>query len=237
MQIKKRLLSAEAYIFDFYGTLVEIDYEPPQMWETLRNLGFDCYLAMQEMWEADGFDGCLTPSYNSTPSYQDWRKNNIIQLIKQSGVPIDRIDEVYNCLLEVEKTATKKAVFGANSVIQLLRKHNKKIGLCSNWDFPIQPYLEQTGLPLFDAISVSAEVGARKPNSKIFNDICSKLSVNPSKAIFIGDNWVNDVVGAMRCELFPVWIRFDNPTCGMPNHVLEFESLRDFEKELELIFR
>lgn len=236
MQIKERLYFAKAYIFDFYGTLVEIDNEPPQMWETLKNLGFDCHLSMQEMWESDGFDGCLTPSCDSTPSYQDWRKNNIFQLIKQSGVPTERVNEIFIHLLEIEKQATKKAIPNANSIIRLLRAHNKKIGLCSNWDFPIQPYLEQAGLPLFDAVSVSAEVGARKPNAKIFADICTKLNVSPSESIFIGDHWFNDIAGAMRSELFPVWIRYDNPTCGMANHVLEFNSLSDFEKELELIF-
>lgn len=234
--IMERLYTAKAYIFDFYGTLVEIDYEPPQMWETLRNLGYECYPSMQEMWESDGFDGCLTPSYNSIPSYQDWRRNNVIQLIRQSRVPNERINEIYDTLIEIEKRATKRAIPGADSIIKLLRTHNKKIGLCSNWDFPIQPYLKQAGLPLFDAVSVSAEVGARKPNAAMFNDICTKLNVLPSEAVFIGDHWFNDIVGSMRFELFPVWIRHDNPPCAMPNHVLEFESLKNFEKELEKIF-
>ncbi|MBS1683195.1 MAG: HAD family hydrolase [Bacteroidetes bacterium] len=235
--IKSRLISAKAFIFDFYGTLVEIDHEPPQMWETLNELGYDSNLALQEMWEADAFDGLLTPSFDTTPSYLDWRKNNIRQLIQQSGAPNDaNIDDIINHLLKIEQRATKKAVPNANSVIKLLREHGKRIGLCSNWDHPIQPFLEQAGLPAFDGISVSAEIGARKPNAKIFHDICSKLDVSPNEAVFIGDNWFADIIGAMRYGLLPVWIRQSNSSCPLPNRVLEVETLKHLEEKLELIF-
>lgn len=235
-QLIERLNSAKAFIFDFYGTLVEIDFEPPQMWETLNSLGYNSNLGLQEMWEADGFDGCLTPSNYTTPSYKDWRENNLRQLIRQSGAPKNQIEDIMHHLLNIEKQATKKAVAGANSICTLLRNEGKKIGLCSNWDHPIEPFLEQAALPVFDGISVSSEIGARKPNAKIFLDICSKLNTSPLESVFIGDNWFADIVGAIRCDLLPVWIRQDKVICPLPNYVLKFETLKIFEQNLELIF-
>ncbi len=230
-----RLRSAKAFVFDFYGTLVEIDYEPPQMWEMLNQMGYNSYPELQGIWEADGFDGLLTPSFISKPDYIEWRYENLRQFIKLSGVPDSLIETTMVKLLENEKRATKKAVQNAASIIGFLKQKSRKIGLCSNWDHPIESYLMETKLPSFDAVSVSAEVGARKPNSSIFKDICSKLEVDSSDAVFIGDNWFADVVGAIRSGLTPVWIRHFNSPGTLPDHVLEFDTLAEFETELRNI--
>ena len=235
--LNSRLMSAKAFIFDFYGTMVEIDYEPPQMWETLNQMGYHSCLALQEAWESDAFDGCLTPTYyDSDSSYQEWRNNNIWQFIRQSGVPLERIESILQQLLLIEKQATKKSIQSANSIVELLRKQGKRIGLCSNWDFPIEPYLEVAQLPLFDAVSISSITGSRKPNAHIFYDICNKLDTSPHDAVFIGDNWLNDVRGALRVNMLPVWIRYDNPPCSLPNHVIEVKTLSHFEEQLLVLF-
>lgn len=121
-----RLISAKAFIFDFYGTMVEIDYEPPQMWETLNQMGYNSCLALQEIWEADAFDGCFTHICDFDSSYQEWRYNNIRQFIRQSGAPLDRIESILQQLLLIEKQATKKSIHSANSIVELLRKQGKK---------------------------------------------------------------------------------------------------------------
>jgi HAD superfamily hydrolase (TIGR01509 family) len=234
--IQARLSSAKAFVFDFYGTLVEIDKEPPQMWETLNELGYNSHPELQAMFEADGFDGCLTPSLYCTPNYDEWKRVNLSQFVRLSGVPDPLVENIISLLLGIEKQATKKAAPRANSVLQLLRQHQRKIGLCSNWDYAIQAYLHQAGLPEFDAITVSAEIGARKPNAAVFKDICSKLEVQPHETIFIGDNWATDIRGALRAGLTPVWIRHDNAPGPLLNHVLEFDTLADFEIELTKIF-
>lgn len=231
-----RLISAKAFIFDFYGTIVEIDYEPPQMWETLNQMGYNSCLALQETWEADAFDGCFTPNFDFNSSYQEWRNNNIRQFIRQSGAPFDKIEDILQLLLVIERQATKRAVPSAYSIVELLRKNGKKIGLCSNWDFPIEPYLEEAQLPEFDAVSVSSVVGSRKPNANIFHDICNKLNVPPQDAVFIGDNWLNDVRGALRVDMLPVWIRHDNPPSSLQNLVIEAKTLSHFEEQLLALF-
>lgn len=231
--IQTCLGAAKAFIFDFYGTLVEVDREPPQMWETLNELGYDSHPQLQAMWESDAFNGCITPSFHSDPNYDEWRRANLRQFVNLSGVPDPLVESILSMLLDIDRQATKKAVPQANSVLRLLRQHHKKIGLCSNWDYAIQPYLDQAGLPEFDGITISAEIGARKPNAVLFFDICSKLGVNPNDAIFIGDNWSTDIVGAIRSGLLPVWIRNENEPGSLLHHVIEFETLADFETQLK----
>lgn len=234
--LKRRLVSCEAFIFDFYGTLVEIDYEPPQMWQTLTEMGYQSHPELQAMFEADGFDGCLTPSSFSTPNYAEWKRANLRQFVTLSGVPQALVETTISRLLEIESQATKKAAPGAISLLKLLRSYDKKIGLCSNWDCAIQPFLDQAGLPEFDAITVSAEIGARKPHILMFRDICAKLDIQTDQAAFIGDHWANDIRGALRAGLLPVWIRHDQPPGPLNNQVIEFDSLVDFEAQSDKIF-
>ncbi len=230
--IGTRLNSAKAFVFDFLGTLVEIDNDAPSMWETLAELGYDSHVQLQAMWESDAFDGCLTPRLNGDPDYESWRANNIQRLVILSKVPGPLVATTVSTLLEIDRRITVKAVPTANPLLQLLRQHKKKIGLCSNWDYAIKPYLDQANLLAFDGVAVSAEIGVRKPNEAIFADICSKLGVHPDDSVFIGDNWSTDIVGALRSGFTPVWIRHGNASSGFSHLVAEFDSLADFDAYL-----
>jgi putative hydrolase of the HAD superfamily len=139
---------------------------------------------------------------------------------------------VLSQLLDMQNQFRAKSAPGAHSILKLLRLHNMKIGLCSNWESPIDPYLEQASLPPFDGVSISAEVGARKPHAAIFSNICSKLKVSPSEVLFIGDNWSTDIVGALRSGLTPVWIRHGRASRSLSHLVIEFDTLIDFENHL-----
>jgi FMN phosphatase YigB (HAD superfamily) len=224
--------AAKAFVFDFYNTLVEDDISVPAMWQQLNQLGYSSGPELQAMFEPDAFDGCTTPNFHSIPNHDEWYRSNWRRFVLLSGVPDHLVDSTLSQLLDLQDEFTSKSVAGAASILNLLRLHNLKIGLCSNWESPIARYLDQAQLPPFDAISISAEVGARKPHVAIFNDICSKLSVDPSEAVFVGDNWCTDIAGALRSSLVPVWIRRGRRSRGLPHLVMEFDTLPDLETYL-----
>ena len=57
--------------------------------------------------------------------------------------------------------------------------------------------LESTGiLNMFELSVVSGEVGIDKPDPRIFDVMCERLNVKPEDCLYIGDNYVNDVLGA-----------------------------------------
>jgi len=60
--------------------------------------------------------------------------------------------------------------------------------------------------PHFDAILVSGEVGAQKPDPAIFAAAVSGMGVAADEAIHIGDNQHADVGGARASGLTAVWI-------------------------------
>lgn len=224
---------AEAYIFDFYGTLVEIDRDTPPMWQLLEGMGYNSSPILEAIWESDAFDGTITPRWNDDPNYEDWRRNNLRAFVRHSGVPSFDIENVIERLLEVDRSWTVKSIPPASEILVKLKQSGKKIGLCSNWDYPIQSYLEQAAFTKFDGITVSIDVGARKPHVKMFEDICFKLDVSPQEAVFIGDRWSTDVIGALRAGLIPVWIRKGQAPSTVEHVLQEFDSLTEFKVWLE----
>lgn len=227
--IERRLASAKAFVFDFYGTLVEDDVSVEPMWQLLKQLGYSSSPDLQAMFEPDGFDGCTTPNAHDDPDHDQWLCANWRQFLRLSGVPDHLVQSTLSQLLDIQRTFRPKPTPHALSILSLLRWHDIKIGLCSNWESSIHPFLKLASLPEFDGISISAEVGARKPHVAIFTDICSKLCVDPAEAVFVGDKWSSDVVGALRAGLTPVWIRYQECSRGLSHLVAEFADLGEFE--------
>lgn len=64
-----------------------------------------------------------------------------------------------------------------------------KTCVVSNFDTRLRPIMDGLGLSrLFDAIVISAEVGAEKPNPVIFEAACAVLGVKPWEAVHVGDD-------------------------------------------------
>ena len=56
------------------------------------------------------------------------------------------------------------------------------------------------------SLTISGEIGVRKPNLEIFEVACERADVLPKEAIFVGDSVQNDIVGANRAGITSVLI-------------------------------
>lgn len=56
------------------------------------------------------------------------------------------------------------------------------------------------------SLTISDEVGVRKPNIKVFKVACQRASVSPKEVMFVGDSIENDIVGANRAGMTSVLI-------------------------------
>lgn len=228
------LQEAEAFVFDFYGTIAEVDQDTPPMWQVLADLRYDCSPELEAIWESDAFDGSTMPTLHDSPSYDDWRRGNIRSLVILSGVPAEAVEAVVSHLIDLDKMWTVKPIPPALDILTSLRECGKRIGLCSNWDYPIETYLRQMGLPKFDAITTSVDVGARKPHIRMFQDISEKLHLDPREIAFVGDRWSTDIVGAVRAGFRPIWLRKGQASRNLPQIAREFESLIEFRSWIDL---
>ncbi|XP_074589267.1 putative hydrolase C7D4.05 [Curcuma longa] len=85
----------------------------------------------------------------------------------------------------------------AEHVFKALRKAGVKVAVVSNFDTRLRPLLQALKCDhWFDAVAVSAEVAAEKPNPIIFLKACEFLGVKPEDAVHVGDDRRNDIWGA-----------------------------------------
>jgi putative hydrolase of the HAD superfamily len=91
--------------------------------------------------------------------------------------------------------------------LRALRERGIRTGVVSNWDSRLRRILDGLGLrPLLDFIVISAEVGVRKPDERIFRIALERAGCAPAEAVHVGDLYVEDVRGARAAGLRAVQI-------------------------------
>ena len=56
------------------------------------------------------------------------------------------------------------------------------------------------------SLTISGEIGIRKPNIEIFRVACERANVLPKEAMYVGDTIQNDIVGANRAGMTSIFI-------------------------------
>lgn len=108
-------------------------------------------------------------------------------------------------------------------------KPSYKIGLITNGPaYEQREEIEVLGLESwFDSIAIEGEIGIGKPHREIFERALSDLQVQPQEAIFIGNSWSHDVMGAFQSGMHAIWLNREGEPS--PNHeglpILEIKKL------------
>jgi len=96
----------------------------------------------------------------------------------------------------------------ASSVLSAIGKL-MPLALISNFDHPphVRRVLEETGLAtLFQSAVISAEVGVKKPDPRIFSPALNQLGLKAANVLYVGDA-PEDVRGAAAAGMVPVRIQ------------------------------
>jgi FMN phosphatase YigB (HAD superfamily) len=125
------------------------------------------------------------------------------------------------------------ALGSAQALLESLRDRGIKTGLVANsWPDPprlLRADAETYGLAaLLDVLVYSEEVGASKPDPRIFLHALEQLGVDPADAMFVGDSLVGDVQGAAEVGMTTVqalWFRADDNTSGIEPDFLAFTPM------------
>jgi len=81
--------------------------------------------------------------------------------------------------------------------LEALAARGVKLGIISNWDDRLRPLLANLNLTRhFSSLVISAEVGATKPDSRLFAQAAQELGVIPGDMLHVGDSLTMDVRGA-----------------------------------------
>lgn len=125
-------------------------------------------------------------------------------------------------------------VRGADKFLDRLKCSGIKIAICTDLTTHIQ-HRKLRKLQIADYVDVfvsSEEADAEKPDSRIFKMVIEKLGIQPVEAIYVGDSYEKDIIGAKAAGMFPVWF---NPhkyvKSGMEaDQILEITEMAQLEK-------
>lgn len=99
----------------------------------------------------------------------------------------------------------------ARHVLQTLHR-SKKLALISNFDHPphVHSVLNKFGLTdFFDSVVISAEVGIKKPDPRIFDAALAQTGMKPEEVVYVGDT-ADDTEAARAAGIVPILIQREN---------------------------
>ncbi len=115
--------------------------------------------------------------------------------------------------------------------LKRVKAKNLKAGLISNVGQEIDSYCDELGFsPFLDFKVTSFEVGYDKPRPEIFKLALERAKVDPSEAIFVGDQYEQDVVGARGVGMYPILL--DRNSSSIYHDCPVIHTLYEIEKFL-----
>ncbi len=125
-------------------------------------------------------------------------------LFERAGVPASRTEELRAALLDLHQRAhlwgaTEPGTAGA---LERLRAAGVRLAVVSNSDGRAATALAAGGLlDAFEFVIDSGEVGVEKPDPRIFQIALDRLGLSAADALYVGDLYEVDVVGARAAGL------------------------------------
>lgn len=162
--------------FDYGGVL--------EVFDTTRPIGEAASLAGVTLEEFR--TEYLKRNHLSNVENQDWYEV-VQQVFAMLNVPVERQESAIKLLRDHETNAHLNT--GLLELMPKLRAQGLKVGLLSNAWAARRKDLEENGVAaLFDAVLISGEIGAQKPDVEAFEPFCKALGVEPAELIFVDDS-------------------------------------------------
>ena len=114
----------------------------------------------------------------------------------------------------------------AVEALEALRAAGFHLGVVSNADHRLPRVLRDCGLAgLLETVTVSTEVGAEKPDPRIFRRAVAQAGTSPERSLHVGDNFEADYIGARNAGLHAVVVlRGHAPPAPCP-HVTDLKEI------------
>jgi putative hydrolase of the HAD superfamily len=230
----------KAVFFDFYQTLVH--YQPSQEEleaAALKNLGINVtadalrrpiLTANEFIYQKIAARPLSRRSREETMAlYAEYQRI----VLKEAGIAAD--EKIVLRLLGMMQQAKMDLVLFDDVMPALddLKKRGLKLGLISNIERDMSATLDKLGLSAqLDIVVTSQDAGCTKPQPEIFQYVLKKAGIQPAKAVYVGDQYQVDVIGAEGAGMKGILIDRDNyykEKLDCP----KIKSLKDLDDYLE----
>lgn len=200
------------YIFDLYGTLVDIktNEEKESLWEGLADFYGSCgavyfpaelknvylrLLGQEERSHGQNYDVRIEKIFQRMFENKNVHKD--IEYALEAGRLFRRLSIEYIRLYD-----------GVPALLSALKSRGGKIFLLSNAQsiFTVHE-LRQLGIyDFFDGIYISSDYGVKKPDIRFFNILIEKERLVPKECIMIGNDRNADIAGALSAGMGTFYI-------------------------------
>lgn len=223
--MSKLPLDYENYVFDLYGTLVDIhtDEEPRSIWEKLA-MFYGYYGAHYSAKElkcrykklVDNHEKKLKTDLENSTAYSHEASPEIkieevfMQLFTDKGIKADNELAVHaGQFMRVMSTDYVRAYPGTGEMLENLKANGKKVYLLSNAQRIFTEY-EMHDIDIFkyfDEIFISSDYGTKKPDIRFFDVLIKKCGIDPKKSLFIGNDSTTDIKGATEAGFDTFYVK------------------------------
>jgi putative hydrolase of the HAD superfamily len=126
------------------------------------------------------------------------------------GAPPEKLetlgDEISH-LMQTDYQPSDQLAEGAIPTLQQLQADGFRLALFSNRRQPVAELIHELGLiDFFELVIVAGEIGQWKPDPLAFQTVLGRLKIEAHEAIYIGDNYYADVVGAQAAGMHAVLV-------------------------------
>ena len=194
-------------IIDWGGVVTSPLVDTIDAWLRSEQIDRDSYASVMRSWVSaaygDGADNPVHALERGECTNEEFERQLAAQLTHVDGRPVAHDDLLARMFAA---GATENAML---DLIRALRRAGLRTALLSNsWGdgYPRHLFPE-----LFDVVVISAEVGMRKPEERIFRHTASLLGLEPEECVFIDDVAAN-IVAAEAIGLIGVHHREPGPT-------------------------
>ena len=215
----------ETYVFDLYGTLVDIrtDESDMNVWEKLA-LFYGYYQAHYTAEElklcygelVKGKEVNLKSTLEKDPKYTHEASPEIEitevfqELFLKKGVEADEALAVHaGQFFRVLTTEYVKVYEGTAEMLKDLKERGKKIYLLSNAQRIFTAY-EMHVLDIakyFDGILISSDFKTKKPDKRFFDILLEKYAMDPATTLFVGNDSRTDIGGAKTVDFATYYVK------------------------------
>ena len=199
----------KAVFFDLYHTLVR--YEPPQEdleAKALRDFGIEVSPEVfhRPLIMADEFIYQEIARRPLSQRSQEEKMAIYAQyqriLLEEAGIEADE-KLVLAMLGKMQQFKMKLVLFDdVAPALNDLKGQGLILGLISNVEQDMTATLNELGLPSWlDIVVTSLEAGFNKPQPEIFQEALRRAEAQPSEAVYVGDQYQVDVIGANQAGM------------------------------------
>ncbi len=155
-----------------------------------------------------------------------WR-DYFVTLFRRSGVPEEALDAVGRRLRDAHHRdhLWTHVEPGTGAALEALLERGYRLAVISNADGRVEGVLERTGLrDYMEFVLDSAVVGVEKPDPRIFHEGLRRLGLVAEEALYVGDLYPVDVVGARNAGMDALLL---DPSGVLAYPVPRIPSVRD----------